>query len=300
MPKISDGAVKARPFRAIERADLDALPQLAALPADRRLAMRAVAEVLPFRSNEYVVDHLIDWSRVPDDPIFQLTFPQPGMLDPADLARMLDLLRAGAPREALRAAARSIHERLNPHPAGQRQLNVPRLDEVPAIGLQHKYRETVLFFPRAGQTCHAYCTYCFRWPLFVGHDDLALAAQEASILPRYLRRHPEVRSVLLTGGDPLIMRSAVLRRLIEPLLAPELAHVTSIRIGSKSPAYWPHRFVHDRDADDLLRLFEEIQAAGTSRSWLTTVTRASSRPPSPRRPSEGSVARGRSSAARRP
>ncbi|HRI07390.1 MAG TPA: hypothetical protein PKW35_06215, partial [Nannocystaceae bacterium] len=229
---------------------------------DRRLAMRAVAEVLPFRSNEYVVDHLIDWSRVPDDPIFQLTFPQPGMLDPADLARMLDLLRAGAPREALRAAARSIHERLNPHPAGQRQLNVPRLDEVPAIGLQHKYRETVLFFPRAGQTCHAYCTYCFRWPLFVGHDDLALAAQEASILPRYLRRHPEVRSVLLTGGDPLIMRSAVLRRLIEPLLAPELAHVTSIRIGSKSPAYWPHRFVHDRDADDLLRLFEEIQAAG--------------------------------------
>ena len=39
-------------------------------------------------------------------------------------------------------------------------------------GLQHKYRETVLFFPAQGQTCHAYCTYCFRWPQFVGLDDL--------------------------------------------------------------------------------------------------------------------------------
>ena len=45
--------------------------------------------------------------------------------------------------------------------------------------MQHKYRETVLFFPSQGQTCHAYCTYCFRWAQFVGLDDLKFASREA-------------------------------------------------------------------------------------------------------------------------
>jgi L-lysine 2,3-aminomutase len=49
---------------------------------------------------------------------------------------------------------------------------------------------------------------------------------------------------------------------IEPLLAPELAHIQNIRIGTKSVAYWPQRFVTDRDADDLLRLFEKVVASG--------------------------------------
>jgi L-lysine 2,3-aminomutase len=68
--------------------------------------------------------------------------------------------------------------------------------------------------------------------------------------------------VLFTGGDPLIMKTKVLRRYVEPLLVPELEHITSIRIGSKAPAYWPYRFVTDDDADDLLRLFEEVREAG--------------------------------------
>jgi L-lysine 2,3-aminomutase len=81
-------------------------------------------------------------------------------------------------------------------------------------------------------------------------------------LVRYLERHPEVSDVLVTGGDPLVMSTKVLRRNLEPLLDPALEHVRSIRIGSKALAYWPHRFVSDRDADDLLRFFEEIQASG--------------------------------------
>jgi L-lysine 2,3-aminomutase len=58
------------------------------------------------------------------------------------------------------------------------------------------------------------------------------------------------------------MKTSVLRRYIEPLLAPDLNHVNSIRIGTKAPAYWPHRFTTDADADDLLRLFEEVRASG--------------------------------------
>ena len=78
----------------------------------------------------------------------------------------------------------------------------------------------------------------------------------------YLKAHPEVSDVLITGGDPMIMRTNVLRRYIEPLLTPELEHVQNIRIGTKALAYWPQRFVSDRDADDCLELFDDVAEAG--------------------------------------
>jgi L-lysine 2,3-aminomutase len=175
---------------------------------------------------------------------------------------MVDLVRRDAPPEALRRAALAIQMRSNPHPAGQLELNVPDLDGTRLQGIQHKYRETILFFPSAGQTCHAYCSYCFRWPQFVGIEDLRFAARETGVLLDYLRLHPEVSSVLVTGGDPMIMKTEVLRRYLEPLLASPPPGLTSLRIGTKAPAWWPQRFVTDPDADDVLRLFEEVQEAG--------------------------------------
>jgi L-lysine 2,3-aminomutase len=259
---VPDGILQQSSYRAFTLRDLPAIPQIAGLPAELRLQLQAVASVLPFRVNRYVLDHLIDWSRVPDDPIYQLTFPQPEMLDAADLSTMTDLLRSDAPAGAVEAAARAIQHRLNPHPAGQVDLNVPIEGGSEVRGVQHKYRETVLFFPAQGQTCHAYCTYCFRWAQFVGLEDLKFAAREADQLVGYLRRHPEVTSVLFTGGDPLVMRTALLRRYIEPLLAARLPQLASIRVGTKALAYWPQRFVEGVDADDLMRLFEEVQAHG--------------------------------------
>jgi KamA family protein len=252
-----------RPFVVYTRRDIDRLPQLRRLPAEERLAMKAVAAVLPFRVNRYVVEELIDWDAVPEDPIFQLTFPQRGMLEPAAFERMLEFVRRGAPRAELQAAAGEIRQGLNPNPGGQKDLNVPR-DRLGRLlpGMQHKYRETVLFFPVAGQTCHSYCTYCFRWAQFVGEPDLRFAAREARALVRYLEDHPEVTSVLITGGDPMVMKSHMLRRYVEPLLTPRLAHVTSIRIGTKALAYWPDRFTRDADADDVLRLYEQVRESG--------------------------------------
>jgi KamA family protein len=224
--------------------------------------MKAVASVLPFRVNNYVLEELIDWSDIPNDPMYQLTFPQPGMLRLSDYARMLSLVRRGAARAEIKTAARRIQFTLNPHPAGQMELNVPRVGNESAPGIQHKYRETVLFFPAAGQTCHTYCTYCFRWAQFVGIDELRFAARESKMLADYLRDHTEVTSVLITGGDPMVMKASVLRRYIEPLLDPSLEHIDSIRIGTKALAYWPYRFVTDNDANDLLRLFEDVRKAG--------------------------------------
>jgi len=248
----------------LDRRSFDRIPQIAALPKPQREAMLAVSAVFPFRVNTYVVDSLIDWAAVPKDPIFQLTFPQRGMLEDDDFATMVALVRREAPQEELKSAARQIQLRRNPHPAGQLEHNVPMLDGEPVRGVQHKYRETVLFFPTAGQTCHAYCTYCFRWPQFVGLDDLKFATNEAETLVRYLTQHPDVTSVLFTGGDPMVMKTSVLERYLEPLLAADLPGLSTIRIGTKAPAYWPHRFTTDPDADDLLRLFERVVASGKS------------------------------------
>jgi len=255
-------SIEPREYRVYTRKHLDRIPQLRRLPPSERKAMEAVAYVLPFRANEYVVDELIDWSNIPQDPIFQLTFPQPGMLAADELERMYRLVCSDAPESEIKAAAREIQYGLNPHPAGQMELNVPRMNDEPLPGVQHKYRETVLLFPAAGQTCHAYCTYCFRWAQFVGIEELKFAGRETDPWTAYLKAHPEVTSVLITGGDPLIMRTKVLRRYVEPLLEPGLEHIISIRIGTKAPAYWPHRFVTDDDANDLLALFAQVRAAG--------------------------------------
>lgn len=77
---------------------------------------------------------------------------------------------------------------------------------------------------------------------------------------RYLRQRPETTDVLVTGGDPMVMSAERLRRHLEPFL--ELPDLETIRIGTKSVASWPHRFVTDADADETLRLFERVTASG--------------------------------------
>src|SRR5690606_21059801 len=140
-----------RNFTVYTEKNIEKIPQLDRFSADQVLAMKAVAQVLPFRVNDYVINELIDWNRVPADPMFQLTFPQAGMLQDGELDRMIDLLRKHAGRDRIKAEARRIQLTLNPHPAGQKELNVPRVEGMKVAGMQHKYRETVLFFPSPGQ-----------------------------------------------------------------------------------------------------------------------------------------------------
>ena len=85
-------------FKAYTLRTFDRIPQVQSMSEEQRFAMRVVGEVFPFRVNNYVLDSLIDWERVPEDPLFQLTFPQPEMLDTHDFHRLADLIRSGAPR----------------------------------------------------------------------------------------------------------------------------------------------------------------------------------------------------------
>lgn len=251
------------PFKVYTQRDLDRIAPLQSLTEAQRFEMKVVSSVLPFRVNQYVIDELIDWSNIPADPIYQLVFPQRGMLSEAHFDRIAGLLRAGADKAELEAAIDAVRAELNPHPADQMAMNMPldadgnRLD-----GLQHKYRETVLFFPSQGQTCHSYCSFCFRWAQFVGDKELRIASSEASQLHDYLRAHPEVTDVLITGGDPMVMKTSHLAGYLEPLLQPEFDHIQTIRIGTKALTFWPHRFLGAPDADDLIRLLERLVEAG--------------------------------------
>ncbi|MCE8025474.1 KamA family radical SAM protein [Billgrantia aerodenitrificans] len=254
--------IEARQFKVYTHRQLDKIEAIQNLPEDLRFDMRVVSQVLPFRVNEYVIDELIDWNDVPGDPVFQLTFPQRGMLRPEHYDAVAELVRRDADAAEMTPVIERIRAELNPHPAGQMDLNLPLLDGEPLPGMQHKYRETVLFFPSQGQVCHSYCTFCFRWAQFVGDKDLKFAASEADSLHRYLAEHTEVTDLLMTGGDPMVMKAKHLRMYLEGLMAPELDHVQDIRIGSKSLTFWPYRFVTDPDAEDILALFRELTAAG--------------------------------------
>jgi len=249
-------------YRAVTRRNVVDTAEWSQLAPELQRAVQVSSTVLPFRTNPYVMSELIDWDRVPDDPMYQLTFVQEQMLAPDDFNTMAALLDREASNAEIKAAADKIRRRLNPHPAGQMTHNVPKLDGRPLQGMQHKYRETVLFFPSQGQTCHAYCTFCFRWAQFVGLDDVKFQAKEVDDLTAYLQQHKEVSDLLVTGGDPLIMRTKALASYLDPILDPALSHVQTIRLGTKSVAYWPQRFVTDNDADDLLRLFDRVIKSG--------------------------------------
>ena len=255
-------ALAPRKFKAYTDRNLDQIRQLENLSSEEKFEMQVVASVLPFRVNDYVLEELIDWSNIPHDPIFQLTFPQRGMLEERDFSRMADVLRSDANAAERRRVANEIRQNLNPHPAQQQTLNVPRLDGEILDGIQHKYRETVLFFPSQGQVCHAYCTFCFRWAQFVGDKALRFASAEMDSLKEYLIAHPDVSDLLITGGDPMVMKTDNLATYLQGLLDPRLDHIRTIRIGTKAVSYWPQRFVSDADADELIRAIENVVSAG--------------------------------------
>jgi len=251
-------------YKALTRRDLPMLATRYGISAENVHAADIVSAVLPFRVNEYILE-LIDWSNVDADPIYKLVFPQRGMLSAADFASMERALKHGRSD----ATAFEIRNTLNPQPDNQ-EGNIPQINGKALIGLQHKYRESLLVFPSISQTCHAYCTFCFRYPQFVDTNAVRFSLSDPEIFKAYLKDHPEITDVLFTGGDPLIASTATLERFIMPAI--DAGSVTSIRIGTKSLGYWPHRFTDEADADDLLRLFERIRNAGKSVTLMAHFT----------------------------
>jgi KamA family protein len=125
-------------------------------------------------------------------------------------------------------------------------------DNTVVPGLQHKYAQTGLLL--VTDRCAAYCRYCFRKRI-VGNDSDEIAPDYADVA-EYIRRHPEMTNVLLSGGDPFVLSTHKLHRIMDHLLS--CSNLTSIRFGTKTIAFYPPRFADP----ELPGLFERIKAAG--------------------------------------
>lgn len=256
-------------YRAYQVHNFRNIPQIERLSDEEKMNIEIVGNVFPFKVNNYVIDELIDWDDYLSDPIFRLTFPQKEMLLEEDFAIMKKALEDKVSKDELKLVADSIRARLNPHPAGQMELNVPEYQGERLHGVQHKYRQTLLFFPSSGQTCHSYCTFCFRWAQFVGMDGLKFAARETEQLMGYLSEHHEVTDLLFTGGDPMIMSFKVFQQYIEPFLdSNNKTNIQTIRIGTKALGFWPYKFLTDKDANDFIDLFKRVVDSGINLSIM--------------------------------
>jgi len=247
-------------YRAFTLSNFRKIPQINRLSEEEKFSIEVVGSVLPFKTCNYVIDELIDWDNYRDDPFYILNFPQKEMLSEQHFNKIATLLKEGVDRNILRKAIDEIRLQLNPNPAGQ-EHNVPELEGEKLNGIQHKYSETMLFFPSQGQTCHAYCTFCFRWPQFA-LNDFKFSMNEAVKVVDYLKAHPEITDILFTGGDPGIMRTKVFEAYLNAIIEAKLPNLRIIRIGTKSLSYWPYRFSTDEDAEDLLKLFKKVADHG--------------------------------------
>lgn len=256
-------------YKAYLLSNFKSIPQLEKVTAEDIEAIEVVGNVLPFKVNNYVIDELIDWNNYKNDPIFRLTFPQKEMLAKSDYELMHKTLQNTTDKAEIKEVANKIRYKLNPHPAGQMELNVPSVGDEKLPGVQHKYRETALFFPSSGQTCHSYCTFCFRWAQFVGMDDMKFAMRETDLLIKYLEEHQEVTDLLFTGGDPMIMSYKVFSQYITPFLGEDnKTNIQTIRIGTKALGFWPYKFLTDNDAEDFIALFKRIVDSGINLSIM--------------------------------
>ncbi len=106
----------------------------------------------------------------------------------------------------------------------------------PVPGLVHRYPDRVLMMITT--TCASYCRYCTRSRI-VGDDREMFNRAEYDAQIDYLERTPQVRDVLISGGDPLAFPPKLLQEIIERLRA--IKHIEIIRIGSRVPVFMPQR-----------------------------------------------------------
>ena len=118
-------------------------------------------------------------------------------------------------------------------------------------GLEHKYTSTALLL--VNEVCAAYCRFCFRKRLFMDENDEV--TKDISEGLEYIRKHPEITNVLLTGGDPMIMSTSKLEPIIKQIR--EIDHVKIIRIGTKIPAFNPHKIVNDPSLHEMIKTYSK-------------------------------------------
>ncbi len=156
---------------------------------------------------------LINWDD-PDDPIRRIVIPDKAELEPWG----------------------------RPDPSDEHAYTI-------MPGLEHKYDSTALLL--VSNVCDGICRYCFRKRVFAESHRECVEDIPAAI--EYIRGHPEISNVLLTGGDPLTLPTERLADIISQLR--KIEHVRIIRIGTKIPVFNPFRIIEDESLLQMIDTF---------------------------------------------
>lgn len=231
-----------------------------------QLERELFVEVYRFKATSHALN-AINWHGYETDSIYHLIFPQPGMMRPEIVAKY-----AATPEGPARTQIADEYKELtNPHD-GHQLLNKPWIDRgdggIEVLeGSQHKYPQCQLVFDKTTQTCFAFCTYCFRHAQ-VRRDDDMFIQDDIGQVHEYLRLHPEVTDLLITGGDAGYLPYERLKQYVMPIIEdPKLLHIRTVRIASRVLTYEPELLLTGK-YEKMLELFDLMHANGVQVSWM--------------------------------
>ena len=190
------------------------LVEMEAIRPDDLENIKKIHQEFPFSITPHYAN-LIDWNN-PKDPLLLSVLPA---LEELDRAGSLDISGESASTKEL--------------------------------GVQSKYPSTALILPISA--CFSYCRYCFRKRLFnpeIKNEEIVRNFDNAL---KYIAEHKKLNNILITGGDPLIIKTNQLRKFL--LGIRELDHIKIIRFGSRVLSFLPSRILSD---PSLLELFKQV------------------------------------------
>lgn len=204
---------------------------------NRIVTVDRLAEVLPLKAEEREeIGQCLKHFRMAITPYYA------SLIDPSD------------PESPIRKQAVPSAKEMDVQPC---DLQDPLCEDShsPTPGLVHRYPDRVLLL--LTHRCSMYCRHCTRRRL-VGAEDYSLGADHLEKAYEYIEKHTEVRDVLLSGGDPLVLSDEWLEKVIRRLRA--IPNVEIIRIGTRTPVVMPMRIT-----DNLVAMLKKYQPI-----WINT------------------------------
>jgi lysine 2,3-aminomutase len=209
----------------------------------------------------------INWDHFAKDSVFQLVFPQPGMINKETVKQYSE---ATSDQER-RSIVLEYQKLTNPHD-GKQKLNKPWFvneeGELEILqGSQHKYPVCQLIFDKTTQNCFAFCSYCFRHAQVRGDEDM-FSQDDIDQIHKYLRQHQEVSDILITGGDAGFIPFDRLKAYMAPIVKDtDLLHIKTLRLGSRALTFQPEIILSD-SYTKTLELFKELTENGIQVAWM--------------------------------
>ena len=120
-------------------------------------------------------------------------------------------------------------------------------------GIQHKYDNTVLLL--STNVCAMYCRHCFRKRMVGQSEEEILSFVDTAV--EYIKKHPEVDNVLISGGDALMLSNKVIEKYLQKLTA--IPHIKFIRLGTRVPVVFPERIMRDGELIDILLTYRRFK-----------------------------------------